>query len=887
MGIKKFLPRYTQPKESEPSIQLRKTRRDTKSNIFDVLSNDEEKNQEKINAYGLSQKEVDVLLTQMLLQNNITDGNFLYAWDKHDTEGKENGATKFSAIAHSPLYTQEINANEELLLKDNTLDAMIDDISRNKKTHIELGPESGEKFIRYSDEWDPGHRNLRDKKYIGVDVSGVYVDMANKNVEKIGMVCESVPGDRFKHSIFDKENDQMYYFFGGSIGNLDRGSIYDAMPPEQSRTIINLLKRMRSNTPFSHVPAVITYFESPDQSDPKYQDAIDKLIATYGWENTPYYDQKTHDAAEDFVLSWLEALGLERSNLELAVAYEKGNESTPLTIKSGARFKNRTEIKIGGYKIVKEKGEYIRAIKSQRFTQEMFEKIANDAGFMVRYQKSLNGVAVAVLQSKLWMNDKFKKIRNISYGIMIGAMLLGWWMLTKNILHQKEVQQQQKKVDTEFVSKQKMAFYGTDHGYYELKTDAEKIKYIDELTDEIFENIALRYHVETDKEEIKKIIRSYIKDKEILGRFSNTTNYTYNIFELSDAFSKKYSDILLEKDIDTMPYAHLKEYEWYFKDVILDNTIRDEEKTRLGGGQSTIRSDNRYLLDPRNNQSIYGEISLQCIQRWTKRILVEDKIFSVKDRSDLDIKIYLGNRHDVVGHSVKDGYLYIKRRKESIYDYVIVTTINGDEIKKIDPSIIAYDYFYQNRPIIHEIYKKLGTIYGNMSEKPNREKDQTNRWKKTSIKMLITKDLLNTWTIDTLNIDDNRAIIEYLQEFIKRNTSALQKEWIAMVPYVSYEKHSESCKNTVEATGNDIPKIITYEERQKYDFTYIGKYYTQSGDEYDAAEVTIWGKKYIFGRKSTEDWYKLHTEEWRDFAPLYYYLEQGKDIMKDYFDLKI
>ena len=99
-------------------------------------------------------------------------------------------------------------------------------------------------------------------------------------------------------------------------------------------------------------------------------------------------------------------------------------------------------------------------------------------------------------------------------------------------------------MDTEFVSKQKMAFYGSDHGYYELKADEDKIRYINELTDQLFENIAIRYHVQTDEEEIKKIIRSYIKDKEILGRFSNTTNYTYNIFELSDAFSKKYSDIL-------------------------------------------------------------------------------------------------------------------------------------------------------------------------------------------------------------------------------------------------------------------------------------------------------------------------------------------------------
>lgn len=144
----------------------------------------------------------------------MTDGSFLYAWDKHDKDGKENGAAKFSAVAETQLYKEQINDNERKLFHyDTSLDMVIDQLSRDKKTHIELGPESGKKFIEYSDERDPRHMHLCDKRYIGVDVSGVYVDMANRNVEKIGMVCESVPGDRFKHSIFDAAKDQIYYFF--------------------------------------------------------------------------------------------------------------------------------------------------------------------------------------------------------------------------------------------------------------------------------------------------------------------------------------------------------------------------------------------------------------------------------------------------------------------------------------------------------------------------------------------------------------------------------------------------------------------------------------------------------------------------------------------------
>ncbi|MEI6774588.1 MAG: hypothetical protein WCL18_07575 [bacterium] len=54
-------------------------------------------------------------------------------------------------------------------------------------------------------------------------MSSIYADMANKNVEKIDMKGESVSGDRFQHSVFDAAKDQIYYFFGGSICNLDVG----------------------------------------------------------------------------------------------------------------------------------------------------------------------------------------------------------------------------------------------------------------------------------------------------------------------------------------------------------------------------------------------------------------------------------------------------------------------------------------------------------------------------------------------------------------------------------------------------------------------------------------------------------------------------------------
>ncbi len=887
MGLKQFLQKNKLIKTPELGLEPRKMVKDVKMDIFNVLANDEEKNSEKINDYGLSIQEVEKILEDMLLGKKISDGSFLYAWNKQDAKGRENWSTKFSAIAHSPLYHENINKNEEALYEDNQLDAYISNISRNKTTHIELWPESGKKFIQYSNQRDPEHLHLQGKKYIWVDVSGVYVDMANKNVKKIGMVCESVPGDWFEHSVFETEKNQIYYFFGGSICNLDVGDVTDAIYQNKEKTIINLLKRMRSNQPLSSTPVVLTYYEAPDKNDAEYQDKVAKLKAIY-WskESETYYDEKTHHALSDFILSGFEALWLDRSKLEFLVEYD--DKISPAMIKLGAKFTEKTEIKIGNNTIVKEKGQSIWAIKSQRFSKEMFQKIAHDWWFTVKYQKSDNGVAVAVLQSKLGIYDKFKKARNVSYWILIWATLLTWWFSAKHILHQKEIQKQQEKMDVDFTNKQKIYFYG-DHWYYELKTDADKIEYIDKLKDEIFENILVRYDVQGNEDEVKKLIRSYIKDSEILRRFANSENHTYNIFETGDSFVKKYGDVFLERGIDKVPYEHLKEYEQYFKDIIIDPNILLQEKTVLHGDQGTIKSNEMYKLDPRyNNQWLYADIDLVGIKDGKKTELKEIRTVPVENEDDPRVRTYLNSDVYIQDHYIKDGYLYVKKWIDTDkYNYITASAHGYLEKKIIDPAIVAYDYFYQSRPIIHDIYKKFGAIYRDMSKNHNREKTENYRWKKDSVLMMITKDLLQTWLLDNLPSKNDAVIMKYLQSFVKRNASFLEKEWISVTPYDVYRKnHKEAFENTAKIEETNLIEVIPYHAQQKYDYQYLGKYYTKGGIEYDIAEMTINGKKYIFARNIDEDKDSYATSEWIDIVSVNYYLSRGKEVVKDFFNLK-
>lgn len=181
-------------------------------------------------------------------------------------------------------------------------------------------------------------------------------------------------------------------------------------------------------------------------------------------------------------------------------------------------------------------------------------------------------------------------------------------------MHQKEIEKHQQKIDKDFASTQKILLYGNDHGYDQLTTDEEKIDFINTLADDILLNVSIRYHVHTDETDVRKMIKTYIKDKDILAKFSNTTNRRHNIFEVSDGFIQRYGDLLLEKDIDQMPYDYLKEFEPYFRDVILDTNMQNEKVVNINKSGGAISEYEPYVLDPTNDHDVYFNIQLQGIR---------------------------------------------------------------------------------------------------------------------------------------------------------------------------------------------------------------------------------------------------------------------------------
>lgn len=479
-----------------------------------------------------------------------------------------------------------------------------------------------------------------------------------------------------------------------------------------------------------------------------------------------------------------------------------------------------------------------------------------------------------------------KKIASNLLYILLGAWTVWWISQYQENKKQKELLAYQQKIDTDFVSKQKIFFYGWNgHGYYEKHTDQEKIEYIDKLKDEIYENIVIRYDIKQDKEEIKKLIKLYIKDKEILWKFVNTDNYKSNVFEISDNFVKKFNDILVEDGINKVPYEQFKEYEQYFRDLITNPNMSDENKISLSGDQGTLVSTSEYIPSPFNGKTTYySSFDVQCIKNGKKRQLEDQKLFQVEDENDYRIKNYIGSSVDIQGHYIKDGYLYVKRWKDTKYNYIKVSTHDYEEEKKIDPSIIAYDYFYQSRKVISQIYSKFGNMYWGAVGLHDREKNHTYRWTKDTIKMLIIADLLKTGLLDKINPENNKEIINYLQWFVKRNSITIKKEWITTIPYdMHIRQYKEAFENTNTASSGHMREVISYNERDDYKFTYIGKYYTKEGIEYSIAQVTIDGKKYLFARNVQEDIDAYISYEWGKVEIINYYLNRWREVVKDYY----
>lgn len=849
-------------KEREPTIALRKEMKRNTRDIFNVFQ-EEDRDAEQLNEYGLTQWEVrDALEKMLFFQDRVPESNFLYAWDKHDKEGKENGAVKFSKVVNAKLYNQEINKPEERIMQDDEMDTIISQISRKKKTHIELWPESGEKFVKYANEWDPWYDNLKGKKYIGVDVSGVYVDLANKNVEKIGMRSESVPWDWFKHSIFDNETDQMYHFYGGSIDNLPVWYKHDATNPAKNKTIMNLFKRMRSNNPFSRVPVVVTYFEAPDEQDPKYEDNVDKLKAAYGAKESPYYDPETHLAISDFILSGLNALGIPRSHLKLAVDYVLSTRHDPAKIRVGATFTKRTEIQIGKSKVVKEAGQCIWAIESQRFKKDEFQQIAKEADFETIHQKSDNGVAVAVMESKIGLNDKFKNLRNLGYAALIATTLLAGGLITKHVVHEKNIKKELKKQNQEQLRLKKL-FSSSDEwfSFPEELTPAKKEIFVHNTITGIIEDIKIHYGLgDIDQSDLYNLIHDEIMDGETINVFFTEETRALNMAKFADEFVQSHPSYFTGEGINITPYSHFKEHERQCKNTINLELTPEEQKMKF---------DFRIAAKFGERDAISWWINIGTYQ-W-----LDGTIYDVWTHSAQTMYSSTG----IQDPQWRDNYIFAAPYSEYSEDMCMYFyTLDASKV-------VAYGYYEQSRPVVRQILSTFSTTFLDKEYNPYENNQQA--LPKDDWRELIIKDLVNTGKIDLVESDNHLAIGQYIVSFVGTYKEQLQKRGVSVIPHDTLSHYEDALQNTIALDNTkSSTKIacVTEEDRKTYDFKYLGTYTTRDGKVYKVGSVILDDKRYIVAQDVNEENVTVSDDE--QIFPNEFYLFEGATISKDYFTIK-
>jgi hypothetical protein len=94
--------------------------------------------------------------------------------------------------------------------------------------------------------------------------------------------------------------------------------------------------------------------------------------------------------------------------------------------------------------------------------------------------------------SRMMDIGSFGEVQALISLFLLLSMVIGVFrtIVINIVANAQEIKEKQEEIDNTFASKQKMFFYNNAwHGYYELTTDAEKIEYIDKLTDEEFNKL--------------------------------------------------------------------------------------------------------------------------------------------------------------------------------------------------------------------------------------------------------------------------------------------------------------------------------------------------------------------------------------------------------------
>ncbi len=337
-----------------------------------------------------------------------SDGLFLYARNKkYDSTGKENGWWYFSQVPGDGNYNTYITEEEKKLFGNESILKLL----AKYDVFIEYGPWIGDanklrKRVLENRQFAHFRKKVRGViRHLWLDASTYTADQFNKEYQNNTTIHgECIPTEWSKSSIPKDIPNAAHVMLWWTPGAYSR---------EQ---LIQLIRSMWSGSHVHKSPLLLSFFSAPQEPDKKLK--IEQIKDAYRC-----------DAAKNFVMKWIEALGVPIDNCEYVVDYQEWSWITSDRIRVWAKLKKNITVDVWWWKqMTKKAWECIRAVSSRRYTDEQFTDILKEAWTTWVKLHGEWGIKVAqsYLPRKKFSHKVKKRARNIAWTLVWWALLL-WW----------------------------------------------------------------------------------------------------------------------------------------------------------------------------------------------------------------------------------------------------------------------------------------------------------------------------------------------------------------------------------------------------------------------------------------------------------------------------
>ncbi|EKE29649.1 MAG: hypothetical protein ACD_2C00131G0019 [uncultured bacterium (gcode 4)] len=398
------------------------------------------------------------------------------------------------------------------------------------------------------------------------------------------------------------------------------------------------------------------------------------------------------------------------------------------------------------------------------------------------------------------------KFRNIIMWIVLGAVWV--WVPIEWRMHKKQEEYQQKLMESVWVAMEDREIMTAVEWPWlaVIKKQSQKVDTIALIAFNVIEDLALRYWVVDKKSQdiIFWLILSELPNDEISRHYVMVWDESKKQrMEFADRFVNKYRTFLIANKISTEPYAHFKSIEKEFR-----YTINNEESWIKRLLQDVFNVEN---ISPDKYSYFYEEL-----WKYTKIDGTTSEI--VRLRSDPRVKQWM--------ETWATNFLL---RMDDLNDTLLEVKKDFKDTEVIVWADVAYDYFWQTRKELRDVYAVLMNIYF----------EGTTDYDKHRV---IRKILIKEYANNEKSIRDEirkRWTADYtMTVFMKKYRKAFEDWWLKPVFYDNFTKEKAAFVNTSEYMGD----FFYYSLRE---VTYLWVFVADDWDKYLIGKIYIGGKPYV------------------------------------------